>query len=237
MDSNNWIKDIKGGLSVLVLWQFLQLAQTLNEVTLNGGSDIHCWLPSNSGTFSTKSAYLRYFTGGVTFEPHRRIWKTWAPLKVKIFIWLAVWRRCWTTDKLARRGLQRPDRCPLYDQEEEDIDHLLVTCVFARETWFRAFQRAGLQHVAPDVSKANLATWWRRAHRRVNRESKKGFNSLVMLVAWALWKHRNRCVFDKRPPRMQDIQREIIEEATLWGMAGAKRLKELLGVDSFFSGN
>jgi hypothetical protein len=37
--------------------------------------------------------------------PWQRIWKSWAPGKCKIFLWLAVKNRCWTTDRLARKGL------------------------------------------------------------------------------------------------------------------------------------
>jgi hypothetical protein len=42
---------------------------------------------------------------------------------------------------LARRGLDHPDKCPLCDQEEESIDHLLVSCVFARQFWLTLLQR------------------------------------------------------------------------------------------------
>jgi hypothetical protein len=30
----------------------------------------------------------------------------------------------------------------------------------------------------------------------VPKGKKKGFNSVVILRAWSLWKHRNKCVFD-----------------------------------------
>ena len=45
--------------------------------------------------------------------------------------WLVTHNKCWTVDRLARRGLPHPEFCPLCDQEEETIDHLLVHCVFA----------------------------------------------------------------------------------------------------------
>jgi hypothetical protein len=38
---------------------------------------------------------------------------------------------------LAKRGLDHPEKCPLCDQESESLDHILVSCVFAREFWFR----------------------------------------------------------------------------------------------------
>jgi hypothetical protein len=54
---------------------------------------------------------------------------------------------------------------------------------------------------------------------------KKGFNSLVMLVAWWLWKHRNTCVFDEVSPSTSRILQAIEEDAKLWCMAGAVGLR------------
>jgi len=56
--------------------------------------------------------------------------------------------RCWIADHLARRGLPHPDRCPHCDQAEESINHLLLSCVFAREFWFKLLKRVGLQFLS-----------------------------------------------------------------------------------------
>ena len=47
-----------------------------------------------------------FFVGSIHFEPAKRVWKSWAPPRCKFFIWLASLNRCWTTDRLARRGRQ-----------------------------------------------------------------------------------------------------------------------------------
>jgi len=46
------------------------------------------------------------------FAPWKRIWKSWAPQHCKFFIWLAINNRCWTGDRLAKRGLPHPAACP-----------------------------------------------------------------------------------------------------------------------------
>jgi hypothetical protein len=58
--------------------------------------------------------------------------------------------KCWTTDRLARRGLDHPDKCPLCDQEES-IDHRLVSCVFAWQFWPTLLQRVQLQALASQL--------------------------------------------------------------------------------------
>jgi hypothetical protein len=56
----------------------------------------------------------------------------------------------------------------------------------------------------------------------------KGLNSLVILLAWTLWKHRKRCVFDGVTPPVSIVLHEASEQAHLWTLAGAKALRELL---------
>jgi hypothetical protein len=77
------------------------------------------------------------------------VWKSWVPGKCKFFVWLVEHDRYWTTDRLERRGLDHPKQCPLCDQEAESINHLLVTCVFAKQFWFEFLRCVGLQDLCP----------------------------------------------------------------------------------------
>ena len=124
--------------------------------------------------------------GSFGFEPYKRLWKSWAPLRCKIFLWLAMLNRCWTADRLARRGLQHPDKCLLCDQEEETVQHILTSCVFARQVWTTVLGRVGLQHLAPTLEFDTFKDWWRWAARRAPKAARKGMNSLVILTAWSI---------------------------------------------------
>lgn len=74
-----------------------------------------------------------FLRGTIRFAPWKRIWKSWAPLRCKFFSWLAINNRCWTADRLAKRGLSHPIACLFCDQAEEKINHLLISCVFIRQ--------------------------------------------------------------------------------------------------------
>jgi hypothetical protein len=50
----------------------------------------------------------------------------------------------------------------------------------------------------------------------------EGFNTLVILVAWWIWKHRNVCIFDGVSPNTNTVLQQIQEDARLWEMARAK---------------
>jgi hypothetical protein len=77
-----------------------------------GVPDKHSWRLSSSGLYSAKSAYMGLLQGAIAFDPWERIWKTWAPNKCRFFLWLVAHNRCWTADRLERRNLPHPDKCP-----------------------------------------------------------------------------------------------------------------------------
>jgi hypothetical protein len=52
------------------------------------------------------SAYKQLNFGSVRMHEAARIWKSWAPPKVKFFTWLAIKRLIWTADRLHRHGLE-----------------------------------------------------------------------------------------------------------------------------------
>jgi hypothetical protein len=104
--------------------------------------------------------------GSIDFEPHERVWQTWALVKCKFFMWLVAQRRCCTSDSLARRGMDHPEKCLLCDQEEETIDHIMLSCVFSRQFWFNWLQQVHLQMLAPQPDVPSFLEWWREAKER-----------------------------------------------------------------------
>ena len=136
--------------------------------------------------------------------------------------------RVWTADRLAKRNLPHPESCPLCDQEDETINHLLVGCVFARQVWSLVLHQFGLLHLAPQSAVTRFSGWWKRSTAAIPKEARKGLNSLIILVAWEIWKHRNTCVFDNKWPSVQEVLRSISAEGVLWCSAGASKLQELV---------
>jgi hypothetical protein len=194
--------------------------------------DKHIWLLSSSGNYTAKSAYDGFFIGSTTFRSWRRIWKSWAPGKCKFFMWLVAHGRCWTADRLARKGLPHPQRCLLCDQEEETMNHLLVSCVFSREVWFNMLKTVGLQHLSPSLNSTSFDVRWEEVSMTLispsNKKLRKGLNSLIILGAWAIWIHRNQCVFNGEQPRASKVINWVMDESHLWCRAGARGLSDIL---------
>ena len=97
----------------------------------------------------------------------------------------------------------------------------------AREFWFRLFAPIGLAGSVPRQNEGNFANWWRKTMKRVEKEHRRGVNSLIILGAWIIWKHRNACVFKGVAPSVTSIIREFKDEHSLWCLAGAKKLQGL----------
>jgi hypothetical protein len=84
------------------------------------------------------------------------------PSKCHFFLWLTTLNRCWTADRLAKRGLDHLERCPLCDQDSETLDHILVSCVFARGFWFLLMRQFRLHSLAPIPGTESFMGWWEK---------------------------------------------------------------------------
>ncbi|WVZ76088.1 hypothetical protein U9M48_024090, partial [Paspalum notatum var. saurae] len=233
LTNRTWISDIQGALDVGVLTDYLHLWDLLSDLQLQlEVEDRHIWKLSPNGQYSAKSAYEGLFLGAILFEPWKKIWKSRAPPKCRFFMWLAAHKKCWTADRLTRRGLPCSACCPLCDQEEETIDHLLIGCAFAREFWFKLLRQVYLQAISPQPVDSSFFVWWEKASNTTasNAAAKlvmQGVNSLIILGAWTIWNHRNKCVFDGSAPSVAAALVIAGEECRLWALAGARGLSLL----------
>lgn len=168
------------------------------------------------------------FVGSIRFPPWKRIWKTWALANCKLFIWLAINNRCWTSDRLARRGLPHQAACPFCDQAAETINHVLSSCVLVREVWSTTLIR--LNHIVrlrPPNADSSFNSWWSRTAASLPKVLRKGFNSFVILVLWEIWKHRNACVFKNVRLDAQKVVHVVAAEGHLC-LVGASALQDLV---------
>ncbi|KAK1660910.1 hypothetical protein QYE76_049069 [Lolium multiflorum] len=63
------------------------------------------------------------------------VWGSFSPMKCKVFAWLTLRYRLWTSDRRARHGLQEhPDTCYTCLQEEDNVDHIFTLCPYTRQS-------------------------------------------------------------------------------------------------------
>lgn len=66
---------------------------------------------------------------------------------------------------------------------------------------------------------ARFFHWWQAASDAAPTCFRKGTNSLFILVAWTIYKHRNAVIFDGARPSPATISDSIEQEAPPWARA------------------
>jgi len=90
----------------------------------------------------------------------------------------------------------------------------------------------GLQALSPEQDEPSFDEWWAKAESRMDGSHKKELNSLIILGAWTIWNHRNRCVFYGTPPNLAGALLLASEEQHYWSLAKAQGSSSLEPVDS-----
>ena len=227
LQAHTWASDIHGALGIQEIGQYLLTWRAIENITLSGDPDQLHWKWNAAGTYTAQSAYLATFHGSTSCPAWKLNWKGWAPPRVKFFHWLASLGRCWTADRLARRGLPHPPRCPLCDQMPESMNHLIMDCPFTKQIWHDILSWLHLPCSAPN-GENSLSTWWHTARQTTPKLMHKGLTSATLLIPWMTWKHRNDCVFNAATPSTSVLVAKIKEEAALWATAGARGLRVIL---------
>ena len=91
----------------------------------------------------------------------------------------------------------------------------------------RLLASAGLQHLGLHID-STMADWWLQTRADFPEMFWRGFNSLVLLVSWIIWKERNRRTFDHLARTTTQVLAVIREEADSCVAAGFRALASLL---------
>ena len=151
---------------------------------------------------------------------------TWAPLRVKILLWLAIRGRHWTADRRRRHGLHADDHCYVCDQDPETIDHIVASCSYSRQVWWTMLAVLGAD--ASQVGSTSLLAWWDQWRRRWHGDKQKGADTLFALAAWEIWKEQNARCFRSASSTCSQLLSTIKHTADLWIEAGVRNLSCLI---------
>jgi hypothetical protein len=67
-----------------------------------------------------------------------------------------------------------------------------------------------------------------RNRKHVSKDGHKGFDTVVVLAAWEIWKECNSCVFNRSLRLAASLGSHIRDEGLLWVTAGYSSLVEFL---------
>ena len=196
LTNDQWEQDIIGDTPFMALIQRMHLRAAIAGVHRDHlQPDVFTCPCDRSGKYTASSVYQRLCIGLIRSPTYECIWRSGAILKCKIFVWLAVQYRLWTSDRRARHGMQDDTvACFLCLQEEDTVDHILVHYSYAKEVWHLCFTKVGVDAPYPEHNETFTA-WWLRARQTVITKHRRGFDTMVIAIAWSVWKQRNARVF------------------------------------------
>ncbi|GKA34466.1 RNA-directed DNA polymerase, eukaryota [Tanacetum coccineum] len=185
-----------------------------DSLILNNSKDRwYCDL-SGDGEFRVKE--LRNFIDDKYLPSHTEAtrWVKLVPIKVNIFVWRAR-RDCLPTrSNLEHRGVDLvSSNCPICHDFDEDIKHILFRCDLAQCVLRRVCRWWNL-----DPQEWSSFLEWQTWFLSLRLASKnKDFLEGVFYVAWwSIWRFRNHCVFEDRPPRRSTIFDDIVLHSFNW---------------------
>ena len=84
-------------------------------------------------------------------------------------------------------------RCPLCGKAEEVLDHLLIHCPSIWALWSGLISIPGLHWVCPGLVKDLLSSW---NYFPISKKTKRVWRAYPLSLFWAIWKERNKIVFE-----------------------------------------
>jgi hypothetical protein len=139
--------------------RFAQLTQNVDDIVWN-------W--TESGTYTTKSAYIYQFAGSYTAIDFTTLCnaidfttlcKAHAEPKMKCFGWLVLHRRTLTAQNLLRRHWSCNWIYRLCTSAFEDTNHLFADCPFVKQVWTTVCMWQNLP-LALNSLPSRISTWW-----------------------------------------------------------------------------
>ena len=194
LTNNNWLSSFRQITSVEELHELVQLGGLLQQVQLTQNvNDIVCnW--TESGTYTTKSAYLYQFAGSYTTSDFTSLWKAPAEPKMKIFGWLVLHQRTLTAQNLLIRHWPCDWICCLCTSAFEDTNHLFAECPFMRQVWSIVHSWQNLPPVFNSLPSC-VSTYWDELKDAGTEDQKLLARGAILTTWWNVWLERNSRIF------------------------------------------
>ncbi|KAH1265803.1 putative ribonuclease H protein [Glycine max] len=161
--------------------------------------DFLSWGADPAGYCSAKSAYnLLKAEASSNSEDnnYKTIWKLQIPPRASAFSWRIFKNRLPTRDNLRRRHVELPSyNCPLCDQEEETVGHIMYSCRKTCVLWWeilRWVNRMGPFPLQPNCHFLQFSQW------SGNSKVDNRWKALWIALSMTIWKHRNALVFNNQ---------------------------------------
>ncbi|KAL3512497.1 hypothetical protein ACH5RR_025217 [Cinchona calisaya] len=176
-----------------------------------GGADRDSvrWLGHQSGMFSVASAVKIFREHGQQVNWYKLVWFKKHIPRCAFIMSLLCKRKLWTKDRMLARGIRMDDRCVLYRQYRETIDHMFFECPAASIVWQKVLSFCYVfRGNYPWGAELN----WLVHHQAGSRFANDLFNLKLSTTVYYIWRCRNEIIFQNHVYNGAAIVNQIVQE-------------------------
>ncbi|XP_019166879.1 PREDICTED: uncharacterized protein LOC109162647 [Ipomoea nil] len=170
------------------------------------------WKGDIRGQYTVKDGYR--CQGELSTTPDavwNNIWKLRVPPKWRIFLWKALSNILPTITNLVRRRVEIPNICPACGDYEEDIMHILCTCIYARRVWNVS------RLLIPNVDGYDFMQWV-EAWLGSSAISAGFLKEQICGILYEIWRARNMAVWNSLLPTPSHLCHAFHGIWTAWSL-------------------
>jgi hypothetical protein len=174
-----------------------------------------------TGSYTARSAYLTQINGSFDDYECNKLWAAKAENKCKMFRWLILQNKVWTSDKVAKHGGQSNTICQLCRSQTGTAIHMLAYCPYSIRVWQQLQNWVGAPLQPPTTSNYRyLKHWWTTmiSTPAMSNDNQRMTQKCIYII-WNLWKERCRRIFDNRVMTENQLSLQIKLDVQLWHTA------------------
>ena len=118
------------------------------------------------------------------------IWLIKCPRKCKKIMWLILTNHILVWDFLMKKIWVRTGRCFIFNESDNSIKHLFLSCIFTKHVWDHIFYMKRIQFNWSSINVSEVLSPWFRDPLC------KYFKEMAVIIIWNLWKDRNLAIFE-----------------------------------------
>jgi hypothetical protein len=196
------------------LWEENQLTHRDTE-----SDDQITWRWTQTGEYTTKSAYHIQFRGRTKTRNISQIWKAKTEPKCRFFAWILLHKKILTANNLAKKGWPHDPQCKLCSNAAETPTHLCKDCPFTKAVWSQLSTWYKLQNLPASDSTQSVCGWWKKCRSKVDKKSRPTLDGFFIYFWWNIWKERNRRTFNHESKLVEEVAYLIKEDVQQYELA------------------
>lgn len=151
------------------------------------------------------------------------VWNKLGAPKWQAFMWLAYMGKILSKRLLVRIGLigNEEARCAACGEDEEDSDHILLSCRIAWRVWSLVMSRWGFNWVQPK-SMGDIFEQW--DGYPIPKKWAALWNVILFSTSWSIWLGRNDRIFRNGDRNPQDMFMEGLIHGVYWAKQNDKNV-------------